>query len=126
MKVKLDFVTNSSSATFVFESSTKILRKDIEKHMRLYYAESFRCFNNKKSVISFTEAGYGDWVSKARGEPATFWNMGRPEYNAACEALREGNYCIYACVDRNDPDRLEKFQDLVENEGGRVKYRGGD
>lgn len=126
MRVKLDFVTNSSSATFVFESSKKLLRKDIEKHMRFYYAESFRCFNSRKSIVKFTEAGYSDWVSKARGEPSQFWRMGPSEYEAACEALRKNNYCIYASIDRNDLDRVEKFLDLVEDTGARNIMRGGD
>jgi hypothetical protein len=126
MQIKIDFVTNSSSATFIFASDKKILRKDIEKSMRFYYAERFRCFSNKKSLTEFTEAGYGDWISKARGEPATFWNMPVAEYNMACKALKEGRYCIFANIDRNDLDRVEKFLDLVEDLGAFNTMRGGD
>lgn len=126
MKIKLDFVTNSSSTTFVFEASEKVLRKDIEPHMRFYYAEVFRCFNNKKSLVQFVEAGYGDWVSKARGEPATFYKMDPTCYREACKILNCGKFAIYASVDRNDFERVEKFLDLVEDTGARLKVRSGD
>jgi len=76
--------------------------------------------------MNFTEAGYADWVSKARGEPATFWNMSQDEYNMACKALKRGDYCIYASIDRNDTDRVEKFMDLIEDLGARNILRGGD
>ena len=126
MKIKQDFITNSSSATFVFEASEKILRKDVEKHFSFVFAETFRCFNNKKSLVQFVEAGESDWVSKARGEPAMFCKMDPMCYRESCKVLNRGKFALYASIDGNDFDRLEKFMDIVGDCGGRLQLRSGD
>jgi len=105
---------------YVFEAPNKILRKYIEKHLKLYWGETFRCFKNKKSLIHFTEKGKNDWISKARNTPSVFSQMDKHCYDISCIALDRGLYAIYVVMNRHNHERHEKLLDLIEERGGQT------
>lgn len=126
MKIKADFITNSSSTMFVIEIDNKFLRKDLEKLMSLHVGESLRFFDDRSKLISYTQHQPCDWVTEITGRPIATWNMDSCCFDVACNILKEGKFVIYLTMERNYPDHMERALRIIEDNGGIIKHRDYD
>jgi len=126
MKIKADFVTNSSSTMYVIEFNKEFLRKDFEKYMQLRTGEYFNFFRDKFKLIKYTQQEDVDWITEATKAPLKYWGMSRDEFNIAIKIFDDGNFPVYAQIDRNYVDRREKAEFIIMENGGTIRYTGSD
>ncbi len=126
MKIKADFVTNSSSTTYVIDFKQEYRRKDFEKHFTLRSGECFRLFKNKISLIKFTQDSDVDWITEVTKKPLMYWGMGQDEFDEAIKILEYDSLVAYLAMDRNNRDRVDRAERIIMENGGLIKYRGSD
>jgi hypothetical protein len=118
MKIKIDFVTNSSSVCFIFESRYPIMRKDIR--WKFWRWEHLRSFKTKKQLIAFTQNHACDWINLVRG-PSIFYNINETEYNKCLEIINQGKIVVYGKV--NQHRDIDSFEESVKIMGATAIYK---
>lgn len=117
MKIKTDFVTNSSSIGYVLEVS-----KDFDVIDLLYRNgitlnrvddDSYEC-SDVEELISYAQGEPCDWVDKVRG-PRDWYHLGPTIYEACEKAINNDNKAVYISISRNYWDRVEHFLKILRD-----------
>ena len=119
MKMKIDFVTNSSSTGYIVAVKPGEV-EDFEDYIRRLnnYPEAsnegVRCYfisGSLKELQESTNGGPLDWISKACGPK--FEQRGKPQYERCKKIIDKGKVAAEVWVDYNVCDIFEDhFEDL--------------
>jgi len=101
MRLKTDFVTNSSSSSFILVSNKMLNPKEVR--LPHSHETKFMFFSTKEDIISFTQNKKCDWCDLVTG-PKNFWELNKEWYQKILDLFNSGKYVYYAKVERSDTD----------------------
>lgn len=111
MKIKIDYVTNSSSCCFVIKSPQKLTQKEFHDKGFCATFNEFTSIANLKQLITYTDCEECDWVKLPMG-PHKFWGLPKEEYEKAKLVIEGGDSITFVHVER-DPDDVSIFDRIL-------------
>lgn len=121
MKMKMDFVTNSSSTCYIFESCNKIYKKDLPSCLFNSW-DRLRTFDSKEKLISHTQGEPCDWIDFARGIPRFYQELSTSSFENLMSIILKDKKAIMAHMDRDHIYEIEdEFLDKMKELGATLQ-----
>lgn len=110
MKIKFDFVTNSSSTCYIIAQKNKMKKNQFKKFLREHKyprkaIENHVMFSTKKEVNNYRKHGKIkiDWIENAMGSTYHGWLSCDERYDLVLKSLEENGCVHYLVVNNNYP-----------------------
>jgi len=124
MKIKTDFVTNSSTIVY-FISCPKEIDKDILHVNPSHALEEYTVFKTMEELIEYTQSEKCDWITKVTG-PYRFWQMSQEYYQRCKEIILSGNIVIHMDINNNYTDEMRRIEDIFTDRGATIDIKEHD
>ena len=124
MKIKTDFITNSSSCCFIIQTPNVLGDSDIfEKGFHGRFNQFHSC-GTIEELIAHTDDEPCDWVKKITG-PRRFWGVIKERYEIAKKVIENGECVSFIDIER-DSDDVESFDRIMRELDCKVILREYD
>jgi hypothetical protein len=124
MKIKLDFVTNSSTVTYLISTPIEIDQDQLHIHPS-HSLESFEVFKTLEELTVYTQSEDSDWITKVTG-PYRFWGLCEEHYLICKQIISDGNIAIDMSINNNFTDQMGRVETLLGKKGAKIMLRQHD
>jgi len=124
MKIKTDFVTNSSTVVYII-SSPKEIDKDILHITPGHALEEYITLKTIEELTEYTQSEKCDWITKITG-PYRFWQMNRERYQICKEIIVSGNIAIHMDINNNYTEEMSRVENIFVDRGATILIKEHD
>jgi hypothetical protein len=117
MKVKLDFVTNSSSVCYLISLPNELTQEKLKSFglKTKKCINDFMCTNEVERLIHYVGQEPCDWINKITG-PTTYYYATKEWYEMAKKELSKEQWILFIEIERNYYDEcVIEFENIINS-----------